>query len=308
MLKALGSRESEEELYQSQSSSGSTQSSQGTESSQSSQGIESTQSFQGTESTQSSQGIESLNSSQESDSSVIETPTALEQDQDSFLMDFQAPESQSNLVGDGMIDLMDEQHLSIMDASVVLEEENSIEQNTCPILDLADFNEATGIKFGDYAVLSEETEEMSQGTAIDCSIDILETNHYHNGCVELMDKINCLEEEASALQRNISMNTPLLFDEFSQGTRKEREVINTQLKSTKEYCYELAKLEWYSWKGATLDYLYSCLQEDCRQLQGQHEYIKPILAEFEEVGTHVQAYYDELSKMVPLARDEYCFF
>ena len=259
---------------------------------------------------------ESPAGSQESDTApAVETATiaqedaalSVHQEQDSFMMDSQAPESQSHFGGgEGMEDLMDEQHLSIMDASVVVEEEeNSMDQATTPIFDLADFNAATGIKFGDYAVLSEEVEEMLRGSAIDCSIDSLETSHYHNGCVELMDKIHCLEEEAKALERNISANTPLLFDEFSQGTRKEREQILSQLKTSKEFCYELAKLEWYSWKGETLDYFYSCLQEDCRQLQGQREVIKPILAEFETVGKDVRSYYDELSKMVPLAREEY---
>lgn len=254
--------------------------------------------------------------SQESDMApAVETATPAQEDaaflvhqeQDSFMMDSQAPESQSHFGGgERMEDLMDEQHLSIMDASVVVEEEeNSMDQASTPIFDLADFNAATGIKFGEYAVLSEEVEEMLRGTAIDCSIDSLATSHYHNGCVELMDKIHCLEEEAKALERTISANTPLLFDEFSQGTRKEREQILSQLKTSKEFCYELAKLEWYSWKGETLDYFYSCLQEDCRQLQGQHEAVKPMLAEFEAVGKDVRSYYDELSKMVPLAREEY---
>lgn len=203
--------------------------------------------------------------------------------------------------------LMDEQHLSIMDTSVVVHEEEedlSLSQESPPILDLADFMAATGISFGEFASLSEEVDQLKTVPAIEVAIEALEEEHFNQGCLELKKIIANLQEECQGSERGISENVPLLFDEYSQGSKRERNEILHQLKLTKDICLEQAKLEWYHWKGLTLDHLYSRLEQDFYQLKAHHELLTPMLSRFETLGEQARDYFDNLSKMTPLARNE----
>ncbi|KAJ3360473.1 hypothetical protein HDU91_004566, partial [Kappamyces sp. JEL0680] len=203
-------------------------------------------------------------------------------------------------------DLMDEQHLSIMDTSMVNDEDSFAlsPASRPPILDIDDFLAATGIKFDDYSTPLDEIEIMQTGSAIQAAISALERENLTQGCAELENIVQALQAETADAKNAINASPPLLFDEFSQGTAKERDEIVEQLQLTKNIAYQGARVEWYNWKGLTLDHLKGNLVQDYAMLQSHREAIAPMLEEFRRLNSGAREYFEGLDKMVPLAKKE----
>ena len=201
-------------------------------------------------------------------------------------------------------DLMDEQHLSVMDDSI-LQEQVSIESNRPPILDYKDFLESTGIVFEDHSLPIVSIPEVTSGSVFEASIAELERENFTQGSAELEKIIVNLCDEIGAVKSTIDDSVPLLFDEYSQGNSRERQEILSQVRLLKSICLERAKVEWYSWQELTLDYLHNGLQEYYEGLKNQHNSILPMLQEFKVYGEEAKEYYENLSNDVPIAREEY---
>jgi Spc7 kinetochore protein len=215
----------------------------------------------------------------------------------------QQVDSQSQFQNSVDDDLMDERHLSIMDDSI-LQEQVSMESNRPSILDYKDFVESTGISFEDHYTPVISVPEETVGSVFEATIAELERENFTQGSAELEKIIIDLGTEIGTLKSAMDDSVPLLFDEYSQGSSRERQDILSQLRLLKSVCFERAKVEWFSWKELTLDYLYNGLQEYFEELKNQHNSILPMLQDFKVLGKEAREYYDTLSRDVPVARDE----
>ncbi|KAJ3000649.1 hypothetical protein HDV02_004334 [Globomyces sp. JEL0801] len=171
-------------------------------------------------------------------------------------------------------DLMDEQHLSIMDTSMVKEGVDTFE-----IVDLTQFLVATNIQFQTFPPPAEFNLNALSGM----------------GCQELVTTIGDLEVTIEKFKEEIAETTPLLFEEFAQGTETDKDELMVNLRHSKLFCYQAAKSDWYSWKSELLLRIQGNMDQFHEDLQADSSLLSPILLQSQKLQNESEEYNTFLS-------------
>ncbi|KAI8902361.1 Spc7 kinetochore protein-domain-containing protein [Globomyces pollinis-pini] len=193
-------------------------------------------------------------------------------------------------------DLMDEQHLSIMDTSMVKEGADTFE-----IVDLTQFLVATNIQFQTFPPAAEfNLNALSANCStlvevVQNNLDSFYNDCFFKGCQELVTTIGDLEVTIEKFKEEIAETTPLLFEEFAQGTETDKDELMVNLRHSKLFCYQAAKSDWYSWKSELLLRIQGNMDQFHEDLQADSSLLSPILLQSQKLQNESEEYNTFLS-------------